>query len=222
MGLYLGDWWRGLTKLENVGRYLWVYIQPIGKAFMPVDRIPKALLLGALWGWLPCGLVYAALAVAMTQPAPGLAAGAMFAFGLGTLPAVLASGVATQQLKRLLQQRQLRFGMAIVIILFGVWTIWGGLGHGHDHQHQHMTPDHTEHGSTMDHTTMNHAAMDHSHMDHSNMNPAVVNVDENASSSTSSSSLERQRTELNQSPVEDGLHSGSSSEEAGKTLDHHH
>ncbi|RYZ97250.1 MAG: sulfite exporter TauE/SafE family protein, partial [Moraxellaceae bacterium] len=90
MGLYLADWWRGLTKLETLGRYLWVYIQPLGKRLMPVSTIPKALLLGALWGWLPCGLVYTALAMSMTQPAPTLAASSMLAFGVGTLPAVLA------------------------------------------------------------------------------------------------------------------------------------
>ncbi len=123
MGLYLADWWRGLTKIESLGRYVWVYIQPLGKCLMPVDNIPKALLLGALWGWLPCGLVYAALATAMTQPAPIMAASAMLAFGLGTLPAVLAAGFAAQQLTRFLQQRQVRMGLALIIIVFGVWTI---------------------------------------------------------------------------------------------------
>jgi sulfite exporter TauE/SafE len=135
MGLYLADWWRGLTKIESLGRYVWVYIQPLGKCLMPVDNIPKALLLGALWGWLPCGLVYAALATAMTQPAPIMAASAMLAFGLGTLPAVLAAGFAAQQLTRFLQQRQVRMGLALIIIVFGVWTIWGGLDHSHEHEH---------------------------------------------------------------------------------------
>ena len=46
MGLYLADWWRGLTYLERVGRYLWAYLQPLGKPLMPVDNLPKAILLG--------------------------------------------------------------------------------------------------------------------------------------------------------------------------------
>lgn len=151
MGLYLADWWRGLTKLEIIGRYLWVYLQPLGKGLMPVDKASKALLLGAIWGWLPCGLVYAALASAMTQPVPALAAGSMLAFGLGTLPAVLAAGVAAQQLTRILQQKQVRAGLAIVIIVYGVWTIYAVLG-GHEHHHDNTATTMQEH--------------DHSHMHH--------------------------------------------------------
>lgn len=146
MGLYLADWWRGLTKLESLGRYLWVYIQPWGKKLMPVTSAPRALLLGGLWGWLPCGLVYAALASALTQPAPLLAAGAMLAFGLGTLPAVLAAGVMAQPLARALQRRPLRLLLAAVVMLLGAWVIWMAVAHGsHDHSdhldHEHMHHD---------------------------------------------------------------------------------
>jgi sulfite exporter TauE/SafE len=136
MGLYLANWWQGLTWLERGGRYLWAYIQPLGKALLPVGTAPKALLLGALWGWLPCGLVYTALAYAMTQANALQSGGVMLAFGLGTLPAVLATGLAAQQFARLLQRRGVRTGFAVLIILFGVWTLLGG-GHtgGHDHEH---------------------------------------------------------------------------------------
>lgn len=140
MGLYLADWWRGLTKLEHLGRYLWVYLQPLGKQLMPVDGVFKAVLLGMVWGWLPCGLVYSALAMAMTQPQPLLAASAMLAFGLGTLPAVLAAGFAAQQLARMLQQSGVRLVLALVLVLFGAWTIWGALGHQHQGSHQHHQP----------------------------------------------------------------------------------
>ncbi len=184
MGLYLADWWRGLTTLETLGRYLWVYLQPLGKPLMPVNSIPKALLLGALWGWLPCGLVYAALATAMTQPVPLVAASSMLAFGLGTLPAVLAAGFAAQQLARALQHRQLRSGLALIAIVFGIWTIWGGLGHSHNHQHHNPagTIDH----SSMDHTSMDHSAMDHSGIDHSGMDHSQMVHDINQTSSASS------------------------------------
>jgi sulfite exporter TauE/SafE len=142
MGLYLGDWWRGLTYLEMGGRYLWAYLQPLGKALMPVDSIRKGMLLGSIWGWLPCGLVYSALGYAMAQgDAPGGAA-IMFAFGMGTLPAVLASGVAAQQMGRILQRRQLRRGFAVAIILLGIWTLVGG---GHNHQHEHPESDTVNH-----------------------------------------------------------------------------
>lgn len=165
MGLYLADWWRGLIYLETAGRYLWAYIQPLGKRLMPVDSIPKAILLGLVWGWLPCGLVYSALAYAMAQ---GQAAGAglvMLAFGLGTLPSVLATGLAAQQLGQWLRKPRVRWPLALAIIIFGCWTIWGGghTGHSHDHHNGHNNPTHP------------HSSMDHSRMDHSRMEPAATN-----------------------------------------------
>lgn len=172
MGLYIANWWRGLTRLETLGRYLWVYIQPIGKRLMPVDTFAKALLLGALWGWLPCGLVYAALAMAITQPTPVSAASAMLAFGLGTLPAVLAAGVVAQQLARILQQRPVRTALAVIIIIFGCWTIWGGLAHSQGHEHTHAHSPQTEPHAVPNHADMNHTAVDHSGMNHAGMNHA--------------------------------------------------
>lgn len=209
MGLYLADWWRGLTKLETLGRYVWVYIQPLGKHLMPVDNIPKALFLGALWGWLPCGLVYAALAMAMTQPAPLMAASAMLAFGLGTLPAVLAAGFAAQQLTRILQQRQVRIGLALIIIIFGLWTIWGGIGHSHQHQHEQQHTQQSVEG--VDHSAMD---MDHSQMDHSNMNHS-------STQSMKAPELERQRTE-GDTKIEENKSSSASSPATGDSADHMH
>ncbi len=131
MGLYLAGWWRGLTWLERGGAVLWRRIQPLGKRLMPVRRAPQALLLGALWGWLPCGLVYTALAYSLAQGDLWVSAGTMLAFGLGTLPAVLAAGVMAQGLTRLLQRRGLRIALALMVILFGAWTLWPALGGGH-------------------------------------------------------------------------------------------
>ena len=134
MGLYLADWWRGLVYLERAGQYLWAYLQPVGKALMPVDSIAKGVLLGGIWGWLPCGLVYSALGYAMAQGQASYSAVVMLAYGLGTLPAVLATGVAAQQLGRIMQRRHLRWLFASIIVLFGLWTLVGSGHDGHDHR----------------------------------------------------------------------------------------
>ncbi|MDQ2078460.1 sulfite exporter TauE/SafE family protein [Marinimicrobium sp. ABcell2] len=134
MGLYLGNWWRGLTWLERGGSHLWRYIQPLSKSLMPVKRAPQALLLGGLWGWLPCGLVYTALAYALAQAHPLSSAAVMLAFGLGTLPAVLATGFAAHTFTDLLRRPRLRWSFAVLIILFGVWTlVWTGYHTLHHH-----------------------------------------------------------------------------------------
>ncbi len=218
MGLYLANWWQGLTKLETLGRYLWAYIQPIGKRLMPVDTITKALLLGALWGWLPCGLVYAALAMAMTQPAPFMAASAMLAFGLGTLPAVLAAGAVAQQLAYILQQRAVRSVLAIIIIVFGFWTIWGALGHSHQHHHdQSHEQQHTQHpAGSDDHSVIGAgiSQIDRTHADH-------LNMDHSSLPNTAIHDLERQRTE-GDIKIKEHKSSSASSLAADKNVQHMH
>lgn len=181
MGLYLADWWRGLTYLETAGRYLWAYIQPLGKRLMPVDSIAKASLLGLVWGWLPCGLVYSALAYAMAQGQAINAGLVMLAFGVGTLPSVLATGLVAQQMGKWLRKPQVRWPLAMTIILFGCWTIWGGGHTGHDHNH-HGTPASEMHDhSGADHGGMDHSGMDHSGMDHGAMNHEGMNHEESES-----------------------------------------
>lgn len=193
MGLYLADWWRGLVYLETAGRYLWAYIQPLGKGLMPVDSIAKASLLGLVWGWLPCGLVYSALAFAMAK-GQGVESGLlMLAFGVGTLPSVLATGVAAQQLGKLLRKPQVRWPLALSIILFGLWTIWGGGHHDHSH-HDHAAGAAHSSGaeddrSGMDRSPMDHSQMEHSHMDHDHMRHAESLPEQAATSAGAASSM---------------------------------
>ncbi len=142
MGLYIADWWRGLTYLERVGNYLWRYIQPLGNRFLPARNARSAILLGAIWGWLPCGLVYSALAYALSQADGVRAAGVMVAFGVGTLPAVLGSGFFAERLKTILQARELRIWMGILLMLFGGWTVGLALKHANHSEHAAMNEGH--------------------------------------------------------------------------------
>lgn len=127
MGLYLAGWWRGLAYLEKGGSFIWRFIQPLGKNLIPLKTIPKAVLLGLLWGWLPCGMVYSALAYAAAQGDSLTGAAVMVSFGLGTLPAVFLSGWAASGLKVFLQRQIVRSFFAVLIILFGCWTLWAPL-----------------------------------------------------------------------------------------------
>ncbi len=66
LGLYLANWWRGLAVLEKLGAHLWRHIQPLAQRLFPIQSPFQAFLLGGLWGWLPCGLVYAVVAWSLT------------------------------------------------------------------------------------------------------------------------------------------------------------
>lgn len=125
MGLYLAGWWGGLTYVERLGRGLWRHLQPISRRLMPVKTLPQALLLGAIWGWLPCGLVYSTLLWSASQGNAPTSALLMLAFGLGTWPVLLISGLAAERLTHWLKQRALRTASGVLIILFGLWSIPG-------------------------------------------------------------------------------------------------
>ncbi len=129
MGLYLAGWWSGLTRIEGLGRHLWRHLQPIASRLMPVSSLPRALLLGAIWGWLPCGLVYSTLLWAASQGSALDSGLLMLAFGLGTWPVLLATGLAAERLTALLRQRGIRIAGGLLVILFGLWTLPG------PHQH---------------------------------------------------------------------------------------
>jgi len=145
MALYLADWWRGLVWLERGGTVLWRGVQPLSRKLLPVSSTPQAIALGALWGWLPCGLVYSALAFALAQGSGAQAALAMLAFGLGTVPAVLATGAAAARLRTLVQKPGVRLGMALLVLVFGLWTLWGAFGHGGHGAHGAHGGHHTHH-----------------------------------------------------------------------------
>jgi len=129
MGLYLAGWWSGLTRIEALGRGLWRHIQPLTRRFMPVSNLPRALVLGGLWGWLPCGLVYSTLLWASSQGNAVNSALLMLAFGLGTWPVLLATGLAAERITTLLRKRGVRMAGGLLVILFGIWTLPG------PHQH---------------------------------------------------------------------------------------
>lgn len=129
LGLYLAGWWHGLTRIEKLGSYLWKYIQPLASRLLPVKGPLHAVLLGMLWGWLPCGLVYSTLFWAASQGDATTSALLMFTFGLGTWPVLLASGLAAEQVTAFLRKRNVRYAAGLLVILYGLWTLPG------PHQH---------------------------------------------------------------------------------------
>lgn len=142
-GLYLTGWWRGLDKLEALGGRLWQKMSPLRQRFMPINSPPRALIAGMLWGFLPCGLVYSALALALTSANAVTSSMAMLAFGLGTLPMMLLAGTTAGALKQKLQQQGWRTANGLLVIAFGVWTLLQALMHsagGHNNHASHQHP----------------------------------------------------------------------------------
>ncbi|MFC6673598.1 sulfite exporter TauE/SafE family protein [Marinobacterium aestuariivivens] len=123
MGLYIGQWWKGLVHLERAGQHLWRHLRPLTSRLLPARTPLQALLLGLVWGWLPCGLIYSTLIWASAAASWNDSALLMFCFGIGTLPAMLTTGLAAAQLRRLLARRLTQQLAGGLIIGFGLYSL---------------------------------------------------------------------------------------------------
>ena len=156
MGLYVADWWRGMAVLERAGAYLWQPIQRLSSRWLPVRHWPQGFALGLCWGFMPCGLIYSSLAWAATAQDAATSALMMFLFGIGTLPAMLATSLGADRLQNFLRRRGLKLLIAIMLIVSGIWTLYLTVAHA-----GHM--GHAGHGAAQE---MDHSQMDHSQMQH--------------------------------------------------------
>jgi sulfite exporter TauE/SafE len=120
LGLYLMGAWSGLARLELLGQGLWRRLRPLMAHILPLDSPIKLFALGALWGWLPCGMVYSVLLTAMLAGSAAGGAAVMLAFGLGTLPMLMMLGVAGARLRLALQRRGVRMAGGLLVLGFGM------------------------------------------------------------------------------------------------------
>lgn len=129
----------GMLWLERTGHGVWRKLKPLATALVPVKHPWQALAAGAVWGWLPCGLVYSALAYSATQNAFLPGAAVMLSFGVGTLPALLIGGFAAARLQSWFRRKQVRTAAALGYIIFGAWTMGSAWYHYSMHSHPAAT-----------------------------------------------------------------------------------
>jgi len=140
MGLYLARWWLILTRLERAGGFLWRFIEPYARALIPIRHAYQALLVGLLWGWLPCGLVYSMLTMSLTSSNALQGGLIMLSFGLGTLPNLLLIGLFATNLQRFMQHPAVRIIAGLLVIGMGVlllYQAWWPVDDPHAHHHHH-------------------------------------------------------------------------------------
>lgn len=133
---------RDLLSLERAGGRLWQRLRPLAGRALALPPALRFAALGLLWGFLPCGLVYSALALSATAGSAAAGGATMLAFGLGTLPAMLAVTLAGSAFTRRLSGLRTRRVAGALMIVFAVWTAFGtyaphGGGHGATHAPAH-------------------------------------------------------------------------------------
>lgn len=180
-----------LSKLERLGMRFWQYLSPIRQKVFPLNTFPRALAAGLLWGYLPCGLVYGALLIAVVAHDPLSGAALMFVFGLGTVPMLVATHETVGWLRNQIGRLRLRQLNGAIMVLSGLAVVFIPIAmksmHG-NHDMSNMSGDnmqmsdsqmtdmpHNMGDSTMNHDSMNHEGMsdmDHDmhNMDNSNSN----------------------------------------------------
>lgn len=124
LGLYLAGVWGAVRRLEQLGSGLWKRLQPYTTRLLPVNTVPRALGLGVLWGWLPCGLVYSVLLTALASGDVLQGGLTMLAFGLGTLPNLLAIGMFWESVRGWVQSPRVRLAAGLLVTGFGVYGLF--------------------------------------------------------------------------------------------------
>jgi uncharacterized protein len=112
-----------LASIERSGMHVWRRLQPFTHRAARSDAWYGSLLLGLLWGWLPCGMVYSMLLMAATTGNVAAGAATMASFGCGTLPAMLASSWVISRLPWSANRATLRLASGMLLVLFGLWSL---------------------------------------------------------------------------------------------------
>jgi sulfite exporter TauE/SafE len=122
-----GAW---LKRLEPLGLALWKFVGPLARRVYPPRNGAQALVAGLAWGWIPCGMVYAALPLALVAGGVWQGALVMLTFGLGTLPNMVLVDVAASRVGAsggvlASAQTWLKPLAGVVLVVFGL----SGLAH---------------------------------------------------------------------------------------------
>lgn len=134
MALSIAGWSRIATILETLGGRVWQKLQPVRKRLIPIDSPAKAIAIGGIWGFLPCGLIYSALAWSALSGSAIQSAILMACFGLGTAPAVLSIGSLSSGLRSAIKKPLTRFGFAALLIVLALYPLYTMFIHQSAHQ----------------------------------------------------------------------------------------
>ena len=120
LAAYVAGWTALARGIESAGGMIWRRIEPCSRALLPAATPARAFALGLAWGWLPCGMVYVALIAAVSTADALHGALVMAAFGLGTLPSMLAVPLWGRRLVQAAKTRFARTAIASVIAVAGI------------------------------------------------------------------------------------------------------
>lgn len=113
--------------LQKITSRAFVGIAPFLGGLARGSTIGARIGTGMIWGLVPCAMIYSVLPVALLSGSALQGALVMLAFGLGTLPNLLAAGWLLAQGRRWLDRVAVRMIMASVLAIFAGVGIWRAL-----------------------------------------------------------------------------------------------
>lgn len=129
LGIRLALGTLGLAWLQRVGASAFGVALPLARPLLRHPGVAGRVTLGLIWGLVPCALVYSVLPLALFAGGAWQGGAAMLAFGLGTVPNLLAAGVLLDRAKRAYEGKGMRCAAATVMIAFALIGIWRALYH---------------------------------------------------------------------------------------------
>jgi sulfite exporter TauE/SafE len=114
-----GDGW-----LQRAGARIFKAVLPVVRPLLQQSGMRGRMALGLLWGLVPCALIYSVLPLAMFAGGPWQGAMVMLAFGLGTLPNLVAAGLFFQRTRFLVERTTLRFAAGALVSAFAIAGIY--------------------------------------------------------------------------------------------------
>ncbi len=137
LALSVAGWRWDIAAFRQLSAKFWNKLQPISQRLLPISSSTDAILFGSLWGWLPCGLVYAVLPAAWLRGNALESGVMMFCFGLGTLPSMLAMGMASARIRLFLQRRGVKWFAVGLLIIAGLWLLYQPVSSLFGNSHSH-------------------------------------------------------------------------------------
>lgn len=125
--------------LEKYINKIW---QPLAKKvqnFLPIKYHSDALIIGMIWGLLPCGLIYSTLLLAITSGHSLYSGLIMFVFGITTMPSMLIITLFAHKSRIFLHNKLIKIILGIITIGLGISGLYHSQTHNHNN-HQQQTP----------------------------------------------------------------------------------
>lgn len=123
VGLHLAGLPSSVGLLESLGAPLWRRLAPAARRFVPLRTTTGAALAGALWAFVPCGLLYGALVLAASAGSFLDGTMTMLTFALGTLPALVGVAVFAHRIGR--ASPWVRRTAGTLVLALGLWNATG-------------------------------------------------------------------------------------------------